>query len=277
MKKRIAYIALGLSLILAVCGTLSVVTIHNNAYFSPDYDKLKLDPILAKDALTDEDYNTLFVQTGLGRYAIDSLRNDPNRANVIKKYQDQIFAKHGIYCVKEAVTTYHEYAVNENGAYAAFEIFPCEAGFVLIMESSHSFGWRHGHAGIALDNKYTLEAPMIGRSAGKYTVSSWRHYPRFMMLRLKDSTADELKALAKNAEKLILGAKYDLLAGVFTKESGQKRPQSVQCAYLVWYAFYLSGINIDKNGGAIVTVQDIINLDMFEIVQLWGYDPRDFL
>ena len=92
MKKRIAYIALGLSLILAVCGTLSVVTIHNNAYFSPDYDKLDLDPILAKDALTDEDYSTLFVQTGLGRYAIDSLLDDPNRANVIKKYQEQIFS-----------------------------------------------------------------------------------------------------------------------------------------------------------------------------------------
>ncbi len=278
MKKRIfSLIALSLAFILAVCGIFCVITLHNNAFFSPVYEKTDLLPILEKSDFTEEDYKALFIQTGLGKWAIDQIKNDENFIPRILKFQDNFFKQHEIKCVREAFTTSMEYSVTESGAYTrAFEMFDVLPGYVLIMESSHSFAWRHGHAGLVIDKYSVLEAPIIFQPTSIYGISSWEYYPTFMMLRLKNTTDDQLKEIAKDAKDDLMGITYSPLAGVFNKEQGNV-PRTVQCAYLVWYAFYKQGINIDKNGDSIVTVQDIKNSDMFEIVQIYGYDPMLFI
>ena len=278
MKKRIlSIIALSLVVILAVYGILSVVTLHNNAFFSPDYEKQDLIPILEKEILLEEDYKTLFYQTGLGKYAIDSIKNDEDFIERVLSFQDNFFEKHEIKCVREAITTSMEYTLSESGNYTkAFEVFDVKPGYVLIMEASHSFGWRHGHAGLIVDKNQVLEAPIIFEPASTYSLSSWQYYPNFIMLRLKNATDEELSTIAKNAKKDLTGITYSPLAGIFNKEQGNA-PKTVQCAYLVWYAFYKQGINIDKKGDSIVTVQNIKNSDMFEVIQIYGYDPSLFM
>ena len=170
-----------------------------------------------------------------------------------------------------------EYSVSETGAYIkAFEIFDVKPGYVLIMEASHSFGWRHSHTGLVIDKNSVLEAPIIFEPATIYSLSSWEYYPNFIMLRLKDATDEQLKEIAKDAKEDLIGITYSPLAGVFNKKQGNA-PKTVQCAYLVWYAFYKQGINIDKKGDSIVTVQNIKKSDMFEIVQIYGYDPSLFM
>ncbi len=170
-----------------------------------------------------------------------------------------------------------EYFVSDNGYYKpGFEIFPVKEGYVLLMESSHSLGWRHGHAGLTVDNGYVLEAPIIGQPSMEYPIGMWEFYSSFIMLRLKETSDTELKAVADNAQKYLNGIMYNPLAGVFKKSQG-KKPKTVQCAYLVWYAFHSMGIDIDSTGGNIVTVNDIKNSDKFEIVQIYGYDPDDFM
>lgn len=278
MKKRILSItAITLALILAFYGILSVVTLHNNAFFSPNYEKIDIIPILKKSVFNEEDYKTLFYQTGLGKSAINEIKDDEDFINRVLSFQENFFKTNNVECVREAITTCMEYSVSETGAYIkAFEIFDVKPGYVIIMEASHSFGWRHGHAGLIIDENSVLEAPIIFEPATIYSLSSWEYYPNFMMLRLKDATDEQLKEIAKDAKEDLLGITYSPLAGVFNKEQGNV-PKTVQCAYLVWYAFYKQGINIDKNGDSIVTVQNIKNSDMFEVVQIYGYDPSLFM
>jgi uncharacterized protein YycO len=277
MKKILAIISASLAIIFAVMGVISVVTLHNNAYFSPDYEKIDLVPILNKEVFTDDDYKTLFYQTGLGKYAIDSIRNDYNFVARVKEFQDQFFKKNNTNCVREAITTNMEYNVTKSGyPTSGFKMFDVKPGYVLIMESSHSFGWRHGHAGIVLTKYTTVEAPIIGQPSMVYGIDTWTCYPSFIMLRLKDADDDKLKEIANGAKNNLVGIIYSPLAGVFNKKTGP-RPETVQCAHLVWQAFYNFGIDIDSDGGNIVTVNDIKNSDKFEIVQIYGYDPSEFM
>ena len=276
MRKKLAILSLVLAILFSLYGTISVVTFHNNASFSPDYEMADLTYILEKEEFSDEDYKTLFYQTGLGPFAIDSLKGKADFAETVKEYQQNFFSKGEIACIREAITTNMEHFVDSNGNYVSgFKMFTPKEGYVLIMESSHSFGWRHGHAGRVVKNGKVLEAPIIGQPSQKFQLSVWSQYPSFVMLRLKDATDDELKKIASDAEKYLDGIIYNPIAGVFDKEQG-KKPDYVQCAYLVWYAFYNQGIDIDSDGGNIVTVNDIKESDLFEVVQIYGYNPADF-
>lgn len=276
MKKKIAVISLVLSVILVFYGILSVVNLHNNASFSPDYQRITLDEILDKEVFSEEDYKTLFYQTGLGKSAIDTLKDSPDFKEAVKEYQENFFNKPDYICSREAITTNMEYFVSEDGYLdSGFKIFTPKEGYVLLMESSHSFGWRHGHAGIVISNNRVLEAPIIGEPSEKYPLYTWSYYPSFVMLRLKNTSDAKLKEIAKDSEKYLDGIVYNPIAGVFKKEQG-KKPKNVQCAYLVWYAFFNHGIDIDSDGGNIVTVNDIKNCDLFEVVQIYGYNPDIF-
>lgn len=275
MKKRLAYISLILSIVIAFCGILSVVTLHNNASFSPEYEMLDLKNILSKEAFSDNDYKTLFYQTGLGRYAIDSIRDSENFIETVERFQYNFFKKSDFICSRDVLTTSMEYNVKNGYLSEGFELFSVKAGYVLLMESSHSLGWRHGHAGLAVSNDFVLEAPIIGEPSMEYPLSSWAYYPSFIMLRLKNTSDEELKSIARDAERYLNGIVYNPFAGVLNKTQG-KKPKSVQCAYLVWYAFYNHNLDIDSDGGSIVTVDDIKNSDLFEIVQIYGYDPQIF-
>ena len=46
---------------------------HRRPYFTPGYAMVDLSPLLEQPALTREDYDTLFLQTGLGASAVDAL------------------------------------------------------------------------------------------------------------------------------------------------------------------------------------------------------------
>ena len=276
MKKVLAIFSLILSIVIAFCGILSVVTLHNNASFSPEYEMVDLKPILLKKTFSDDDYKTLFYQTGLGKCAIDTIKDSEDFLETVEKYQRNFFKKSSYICSRDALTTSMEYNVTDSGVLTeGFEIFPVKAGYVLLMESSHSLGWRHGHAGIAVGNDYVLEAPIIGEPSMEYHLSTWAYYPSFIMLRLKNTSDEELKKIAKDAERYLNGIVYNPFAGIFNKSQG-KKPKTVQCAYLVWYAFYNHNIDIDSDGGNLVTVEDIKNSDLFEIVQIYGYNPADF-
>lgn len=276
MKKRLAVVSAILSVIIALCGILSVVTLHNNASFSPEYDMIDLSPLCEKTVFSEEDYKTFFYQTGLGKYAIDSIKDSKKFKETVSQYQQDFFKKSDYICDSAAITTSMEYSLSESGYLTqGFKMFPVKEGYVLLMESSHSFGWRHGHAGIVVSNDRVLEAPIIGEPSQEYSLSTWLYYPTFIMLRLKDTSDEDLKSIAIDAERYLNGIIYHPVAGVFKKEQGRK-PKTVQCAYLVWYAFFNHGIDIDSDGGNIVTVNDIKQSDKFEIVQIYGYDPDLF-
>jgi len=258
--------------IASVCGNK---ILHRGVGYTPDYEKIDLSYLADKDILTDEDYKTVFYQTGLGRAAVDALLLRADFIEALNKYQEDFFSPDTVICKREAITTCMEYATDAYGNKTkAFQLSPIKAGYVLIMESSHSFYWRHGHAGIALSSSSVLEALMIGTQSGVYSVEEWCYYPNFVMLRLKDSTDAQLYTVAKSAYNNLRSIDYSIFS---FKSQKTKTPSKTQCAHLVWQAFINCGIDIDANGDGIVTVQDILYSDAFEVVQIYGYSPDLFV
>ncbi len=276
MKKRIIKI-IGAALAAALCLTVlfAELTADINMRYMPDYEKADITYLLDGRELTADDYRVLFYQTGLGKRAVDELKAG-GRADTLLSFQNDFFAGSEVRCVREVITTCMEYTVDEDGlATAGFSLAPYKPGYVFLMLSSHTLGWRHGHAGIVTGADSVLESPMIGTLSCDFSPNEWRSYPTFVMLRLKDADDAFLAKTAKNAEKKLSGIRYNIFAGFFKKTHGSV-PPTTHCAHLVWYAFYNSGLDVDRNGGNIVSVTDIMYSDKFEVVQIFGMNPDDF-
>ena len=73
---------MGLSMLLAFAAaffSIADAAADATARTLPSYAREDITPILEKEAWTDEDYDTLYLQTGLGRSALASLTDDPER------------------------------------------------------------------------------------------------------------------------------------------------------------------------------------------------------
>lgn len=271
--KRLCALFVLLSFLSAAGGIFCDKYIDRDMHFTPAYEKIDLAPLLAKAEFSIEDYKTLFYQTGLGRPAVDALRQQEDFAAQIASFQEDFFAPASTQCYRAGISTKMEHTVDANGRYCAgFSLAPYEEGDVVAMFSSHSFGWRHGHAGLIIGSNRVLEAPILGVPAGKFRLNTWREYPTFVLLRLKDASSEELAAIADAAVENLNGVTYSPFAGVLQKYGG-RRPPTTQCAHLVWHAFYTAGYDIDCTGGNIVTVWDIVDSNLFEVVQIYGLNP----
>ena len=196
--------------------------------------------------------------------------------------QAAFFAKTATDCGSLGPTTREDHVVDENGNIIyGCPMAPMEDGDVFLAFSTHTLGWRHGHAGLVVDaaRGITLEAVLIGSDSATANASHWACYSNFIHLRLKDITPQEQQAIADYAMEHLNGIPYHLTSGVLSREKAPD-PDSpgfgAQCAYLVWYALYQAGYDTDSDGGRIVTVGDLAESPLFEIVQVYGLDPRSF-
>src|SRR5690554_6095930 len=113
----VAFLAL---LILAFIGIkLSEASIERNVRFIPDYEQIEqteLEAILLKESLTNDDYKTLFYQTGLGPVAIDELRSDPHfNVDTIINFQKNFFRETPYEAISIGFKTSH-YFTDTNGS-----------------------------------------------------------------------------------------------------------------------------------------------------------------
>lgn len=146
-----------------------------------------------------------------------------------------------------------------------------EDGDILVTRCTHSFGWRHGHAALVLDagTGRTLEAVTVGVPSGYGSVQSWRTYPSFSVLRLKGTDAEIRQEAARYAQAYLRDLPYRLTSGLFP-EKAPSQPSGSQCAYLVWYAYYRLGYDLDGDGGRLVTVADLLESPLLETVARIG-------
>lgn len=140
-----------------------------------------------------------------------------------------------------------------------------EDGDILVTQCAHSFGWRHGHAALVVDAAAgrTLEAVTLGVPSGYGSVQSWRTYPSFSVLRLKEADAEARREAARYAQTHLQALPYRLTSGLF-REKAPSPPAGSQCAYLVWYTYYQSGYDLDGDGGRLVTVEDLLQSPLLE-------------
>ncbi|MBP1561303.1 MAG: hypothetical protein J6C96_08695 [Oscillospiraceae bacterium] len=213
---------------------------------------------------TDEDYAFIFRQTGLGRPAVDALETKA----LLYGYQDSYFADIEFECRINSPVSFEERVIN-----SPIRLAPLEEGDVLLTNSSHVLSWRNGHAAICVDaeNGYTLEAVVIGKNSKLQSTEKWRDYPNFAVLRLKNADKKERAEIARSAMTYLNNIPYNALVGLLPRKYSELGSTAgTQCAHLVWLAYASHGYDIDSDQGLIVTPDDILESDLFEVVQSYG-------
>lgn len=296
-----------ISLILIIVLSIIVIGIldantEKFGHYYPDYQRIDLNVKLESinneglrltniDGLTTENYDLLFMQTGLGKAAVNQVYDDCNGnsasfINEMISYQDSFFTDQAYLCEKVGIITYEEKMVNAQGKRAMVHKIPSiMVGDILITKATHSIGFRHGHSAIVVDAEghKTLESILLGYNSDYQSVDKWRGYPSFIQLRLKPGMAideniseEELgKLVGAFAEKYTYGIPYGLLSGLPIKSPLPEKIKKTQCAHLVWYAYNNFGIDLDSDGSWLVTPKDIANSDKVEIVQIFGVNPNE--
>lgn len=155
-------------------------------------------------------------------------------------------------------------------------ITKAQPGDILVTLSTHSFGWRHGHVGLVIDEDTTLECVVLGEKSRLCKMKHWGKYTNFALLRIKGITKEEQEAVVAFALEYLQGVEYSLVAGLFgAEEPLEEEPQfGMHCSYLVWYAWKYMGYDIDSDGGRLVTAHDILHSDLLEVVEMYGFDEN---
>ncbi len=257
---------------------ISMAVIEPEAHIFPDYPRIDLEHVLSKESFSKEDYNILYFQTGLGRSAIDEIKSgNSDWAQRMLLFQDKFFARISYICEKNSPVSREESIVDESGSYiAGTELAPLHEGYILVTKSSHTYGWRNGHSALVIDavNGRTLESVVLGKNSSIQDICKWTNYPNFILLRPKNCSYEEMKAIADTAQELLLDIPYDLTVGIFSpKHAGMDKITGTHCSHLIWQAYSYYGFDLDSDGGALVTPNDIANSPMLEVVQVYGVDP----
>ncbi len=255
------------------------LSIEGGGSWKPDYQKIELGSIINKAELSEQDYYTILIQTGLGRDAADKLLNKlpkKDRRQEFEKHQNNFFSSGEYECRSIACVVREEKVRDEAGNLVkGFEITDLRDGDILLTKATHTLGWRHGHAAIVIDaaKGETLEAIVLGTPSVIQEVSKWQAYPSFIQLRLKADKQDKAEMIARYARENVLGIPYGLLAGI--PEKAPEKLKKTQCSHLVWYPYAHFGYDIDSDGSWLVTPKDIAYSEHLEIVQVYGVNPEE--
>lgn len=282
MKTRILRISATILLTVAAVISLmllSMAAIEPKAHIYPDYPVADLDPVLRKDSFTEEDYNLLYLQTGLGKPAVDEIRElYGDWRERLLRFQHNFFRKIDYVCEKNSPISREEAIVDEQGNYAhGTELAPVHEGYIFVTKSSHTYGWRNGHSALVVDaqNGRTLESAVLGQNSSIQDIGKWTVYPNFMLLRPKRAAYEEMQEIALTALELLNDIPYSLTIGIFSPKSADRdKIKGTHCSHLIWQAYSYFGYDLDSDGGMIVTPKDIANSPYLEIVQVYGVDPR---
>lgn len=234
--------------------------------YLPDCPKADLTATLAKNSLTEEDYALLYAQTGLAKAGVDRMlaRGAAGKSRILS-LQTAYLAEHEVYHDFYAPFICSDYI--ESYIPTAY----LEDGDIIVTDSTHLSGWRMGHAGLVTDGaeEEVLQASAVGEKSAIGGIKDFSDRITFMILSPK-ADAEVKREVAQFAADNLTGKIYDVTCGVLTDKNNCKR---TQCAHLVWYAYKQFGIDLDCNGGPVVTPRDLANSPYMEVVQVFGFDP----
>lgn len=248
-----------------------------SARTTPDYEKVDLTEIIEKTEWSEEDYTTIYRQTGLTKLGADAIKDTPFR---LRDFQTALFFEGYTHHLAAAPTTQHDqlWDPDTQAAYTA-PIVPLEKGDILISSSCHTFGWRNGHAAIIVDadRGYTLESLALGMNStlNRNGAVWFQHAANFMVLRLKDADESVRADVADVAMELLLDIPYSVTVGILSKKdqcSGRTKASETHCSHLVWQAYKNFGYDLDSDGGGLVTCQDLSRSPLLEVVQVYGFN-----
>ncbi len=264
-------ILISLSIILFLCLVLSFFVIGEKVQlgferYTPDYDRVDISSILAKDELSAEDYSLIYAQTGLSKIGTDSMLENGDITKIFA-IQESFFTEYE--CRDDNFAPFcHYYSLK-----GKVPLAPLQNGDIIVSSSTEFSWWRLGHCAMVVDaeNGITVEAIGVGDDSTYGYVSALSRRGDFIILRpkLEKEQIDEIVSYVCDE---LIGIKYDPTIGVLSR----KYPEEIeitQCAHIFWYAFYKHGVDIDSNGGSVVTPRDISLSEHFDIVQVSGFNP----
>ena len=222
--------------------------------------------------LTEKEYDIIFSETGLGKSAVESFPKN-ERFEKIKQYREYYLADKDFKCVREGVFACHEFITDAKGNAIENPAFAnLQNGDIIITLSIHSLGWRHGHAAIVVDaeNGTTAQAVMIGAKSALGHIDEWKAFPLVAVLRPKNINSEIINEIVNFTQEKLIGIDYSLASGILSGRDTEITPTTTHCAHFVWYAYKCFGIDIDSNGGRIVTPKEILHSDKLEVVQVYG-------
>ena len=270
MCVAVCALIIGILTLICASGQIAYEVAETFECWRPDYEKVDISPILDKEQLTDDDYTLLYAQTGLTKLGIDrALEKGSSGKKRILYIQDDYFEKHTVKHKKFApYICFCQIEKHISNIYL-------EEGDVVVDASTQLIGWRMGHSGL-VTRTYgvtgdVLQAAAIGTVSDIGDIDTFTNSPAFMVLSPK--VDKEIKQqVVKYAKENLLGISYDPFRGLF---SSKNKITTTQCAHLVWYAYKQFGVDIDGNGGGLVTPQDFANSSNMEVVQVFGFNPKE--
>ena len=239
-------------------------------HWYPDYEKEDISAVLEKETLDEADYALLYAQTGLTKIGVDGLLQENPASGKAKmlKIQDFYFKKHTVSCDRFNPYTYSETIE------AHAPLGRLEDGDIIVSATTHVSGFRLGHAALIIDGKNERMAEAFGPGSKSEitSVHSFTNLADFMILRPKfdKEFREQVAAYAKDN---MIGADYNFSIGILSKKYNEEKFTRTQCAHLVWYAYRHFGVDLDSNGGLVVTPPEIANSPYVEVVQIFGFDP----
>ena len=254
---------------------------ERTAHITPSYEKADITGLAdKKEAWTEEEIQLLYCQTGLGKSALLQMKEEIVYENDefvplskrLQEFQDALFYEG---------ETEHELVADISkrdlmkGFYAP--VAPVlEEGDIFVNSSTHTLGFRNGHAALVLDEFGTvLESFELGSDSSVTTDGHlwFAESSNFIILRLKGVDKNTRAQIAREARKTLEGVPYSIATGIFSKKNQGTSPKVTHCSHLVWQAYKNAGYDIDANKGLVVTPQDIARSPLLEVVQVYGFDP----
>ena len=238
---------------------------HNTARTVPNYPRQDLSAVLAKEEWSDEDYDLIYRQTGLTRAYFEGLDARPDEEFILR-CQNDLFFEGEYEHDADTFGTAHDYFPDEY-----FAMVELEPGDVLISASVHTMGWKNGHAALVVGGSSVLQAFGVGTVSDIVSPTWFRRAANFMVLRPKLEKSETNRVVSWALENMN-GVEYSLFTGIFSPKDQTDDPRDTQCAHLVWQAYYACGYDIDSTGGPVVSPKNIANSDLFEVIQVNGFD-----
>lgn len=276
IQKIISYILVVLVFLCCLVFALTWRTEQQAVTFVPP-QAVDLTKIAAKMALSADDYDLLYEQTGLAKPDIDLIwAKESDIAATLSAYQ-QRYLSESTFDTEILAGFSKAERISDRNQYV--QIYDLQKGDVLLTQSTHTLCYRHGHSSLYLGGTEPdlLEATVIGAPVSLTSAWSWGGYPTGIQLRISEEAAAEAgrapaelgAAAASYAEEELLGDDYRLLAGAF---GIGENTDATQCAYLIYEAYAHFGIDVSSRDFP-VTPSSLLKSGKFDIIQVWGVDP----
>ena len=263
MGKRITNVAVILLMMIAFIYWNWINEAMESTHIMPKVERANIQPILMGRTVNNEQLQILAEQTGVNEKIIGDILENGEYQKIVE-LQEAYFASVLTESVKTTPLTICEYVINGDGKRAkGTRLVDIQTGDILVTKNSRFLGWRNGHAGLVVDAKegLILEAVMLGTNTKLCDVKGWEVYPSFLVLRLKEEYRKyySVQKAVDYAMEYMVDIPYYLFADLLDDKG-------TYCAHLVWYAYQKIGIDLDSDGGFLVTPYDLQNSPYLEVV-----------